>query len=148
MALSITGPPVLDHDDGKLTTPFPATAIRLTVGPVLFPDGSPLTPGSAVSATFITYRDDGAGTLLAWEPALKLWSAGLPSKPENLYPLPATATRGDGFWSATLMAVGQQDANGNDKFGSDRGTQLPLYSVQCSFTGRQSAGSAAESATS
>jgi hypothetical protein len=115
--------------------------IDLLCGPVLLPDGTTTISSdlkNRTTATYLLQQRDALGTVTSWDDGLKQWVAGVPSKLQTLYPLPAKPTaqppQPPGFWAATLMAIGQQDAAGHDKFGSDTATGLPVYFVECSFT--------------
>jgi hypothetical protein len=115
--------------------------IDLLCGPVLLPDNSPVPSDSKkTKGTYVLYQGDAAGGVWAWDDSTTQWVAGAPTKAQDLYPLSFRKAPGPGYWGSTLMAIGQKDAGGKDKFASLKTTGLPVYYVVCSFTYTEAGG--------
>jgi hypothetical protein len=108
--------------------------IVLTCTMVRFPDGNVLAPAKAQQFGFRLYRKSSGGTVQVWNEANKAWAPETPAaEPEPLAFIEDT-------WQSVLVAIGQQDSAGHDKFATDPSSGFPRYFVRCVFSATDSAG--------
>jgi hypothetical protein len=108
--------------------------IILTCTTVRFPDGNVLVPAQAQQFGFRLYRKSSAGTVQAWNETSKSWA------PETPAPEPEPLAFIDDTWRSVLVAIGQQDNAGHDKFATDPSSGFPKYFVRCVFSATDNAG--------
>jgi hypothetical protein len=132
MALSVPIP-ILSQEDSSGNEFLAAKPFNLSCGPVLFADGTLLTPENVLEFAFLIYRETQAGTIEAWKEETGTWTSQLPP------PNPQSLFSADGQWQSILIGIGQQDkASGQPKFATDHTTHYPKYSAKCFFKGRNS----------
>jgi len=108
--------------------------INLVCGPVTLPDGATLGPATATHFGFQLFREIGPGATEVWDEKDHTWAPLVPSLEDQ--PLFPEGT----LWKAILVAVGQKDKAGNDKFATDRVTGFPRYFARCGFRARDPGG--------
>lgn len=108
--------------------------MNLSCRAVTFPDGSAMAPEQARQFGFRLFRKLSSGSIEAWHGADKAWVA------ESAAPDPEPLAFQDDRWQNVLVAMGQQDATGQDKFATDRLIGFPQYYIRCLFSGTDSAG--------
>lgn len=135
MALSVP-PPILSQEGSPATQFGAEKPFDLLCGPVVFDDGTLLTPENALQFGFLIYREILGGTTQVWDENSGTW------KPENPPPELQSLFAMDGKWKSILVAIGAKDKaspSGQPKFATDRITQFPRYSAKCFFKGRDAA---------
>lgn len=133
MALTVPRPKVTV--EGISGTQFVAEKpMNLTCGAVIFPDGSELAPEQAEQFVFRLYRKLSNGNQEAWDPSNEGWVS------ESAAPEPEPLAFMDGVWQNVMVAMGQQDHAGLDKFATDRSSSFPKYHVRCLFGAVDAAG--------
>lgn len=105
--------------------------IQLACGPVTFPDGTALTIASVTQSGFgfLLYRAVAGGAGEVWDESARAWL------PESSAPGYQLLFYKDDKWQSVLVAVGQKDRAGSDKFGAGY-----AYSVRCFFRGKDAQG--------
>jgi hypothetical protein len=132
MALTVPEPTL--KQEGAAGARFAmAKPIEAVCGPVSFPDGSLLTVESMIEAGFMLMRELPMGVTSAWDEQGRGW-VPLASPPQ-----PQPLMYAEPRWKTTIVAVGQQDAAGAEKFAA-AGAGYPFYSLACSFRGHDAAG--------
>lgn len=93
-----------------------------------FADGVEATDAEMQKVGAYIYRR-GSGGEEIWNEAEQRW-AGAPSDPTALPPLPFLYKKGDPLpWQGTLIAIGQKDKDGNDRFAKASGSE-PRYCLR------------------
>jgi hypothetical protein len=142
MALVIPQPKL--SQDKKQDGPFASEKpIMLSCGPVTFADGSVLLPEKIKKFGYFLFRRQSSGS------AGEVWAekSGEPGAwvPDGVRPepLPLAYEEKDKTWQMVLVAMGQKDKDGNNKF-ETRASGYPQYFVQCIFRGTDSTGTEQE----
>jgi hypothetical protein len=108
--------------------------INLLCGPVTLPDGKALGPTTATRFGYLLFREVAPGLVEVWDEKNTIWSPpATPVDEQQLFPE-------EPMWKSILVAVGQKDAAGQDKFGTNTLTGFPRYFARCQFRGRDAQG--------
>lgn len=108
--------------------------IDLLCGPVTLPDGKALGPTTATHFGYLLFRETAPGQVEVWDEKNQIWSSpATPVEEQQLFPE-------EPMWRSILVAVGQKDSAGVDKFGTNALTGFPRYFARCAFRGRDALG--------
>lgn len=102
--------------------------MNLSCAAVTFADGTLLEPAQAQLFGFRLQRKQSDGSLQLWSEADKAWVS------ESAAPEPESLAYKDALWQTVLVAMGQQDQAGLDKFATDRLSGFPRYAIRCLFS--------------
>ena len=130
----VVSAPVLKQEENTGTKFVADKPFSLRCESVTFPDGSELTPEKAGQFGYITFRQLSSGDVEAWDEQQKSWI------PETNLPAPGTLAYMDNVWQTVLVAIGQKDQAGQDKFATDKSTGYPKYFARCYFNATDSTG--------
>jgi len=125
--------PVLSQENAPGYDFVAEKLITVECGSVTFPDGDTLNPDLVTRAGYLLQRDAGAGAVEMWDKQTQMW-VGQPAE-QDVQPMFLK----NGKWQGLLVALGQNDASGDKKFGTDQSTGYPKYSVCCLFKGKRNA---------
>jgi hypothetical protein len=127
MALLVP-PPVLTQESVTGTNFGFNKPIELRSTGITFPDGRPLVMDNTLAAGFLLYRETAQGAVTAWrEEDPRSWIAPIPG------PEPQPLLYHENVWKSILVAIGEQDAQKNDKFDPQAN---PRYYVRTFFAGK------------
>jgi hypothetical protein len=131
MAL-IVPPPTLKQDSSTGPNFGFSKPIDLRCTGITFPDGRPLVFDNALASGFLLYRTTAQGAVTAWQEKdpSGAWVAAVPG------PGPQPLLYHDDVWKSILVAIGEKDADDNDKFAQPATGQPPSYHVRCFFAGK------------
>jgi hypothetical protein len=141
MALLVP-PPTLEQDKSTGPTFGLNKPIELTCTGITFPDGRPLVSDNALASGFLLYRTTAQGTVTAWhEDDPRAWVPAVPG------PEAQPLLYHEDVWKFILVALGEKDAQDNDKFEQPPTGQPPSYYVRCFFAGKDVHGERHEGAS-
>ncbi len=126
MALTVPKPEIKGKEVGSncFMAEYP---MDLNCGTVFFPDGSELGPEQARQFGFRLYRRLGSGVVEIWNVASGEWG------PESPPPDPEPLAFQESSWQSVLVAIGQKDKAGRDKFVATN-SGFPKYYIRCIFS--------------
>jgi len=119
-------PPTLQQDKSTGPSFGFSKPIDLRCTGITFPDGRPLVFDNALASGFVLYR-----AMTAWhEGDPRSWVAAVPG------PKAQPLLYDEDVWKSILVAIGEKDAQDNDKFEQPASGQPPSYYVRCFFAGK------------
>lgn len=133
MALTVPSA-VLSQEEAQGNIFSSEKPVKLSCGPVVFSDGTPLTMENGIAFEYVLCRRPDPATVDIWDEESKAWV------PQHAPITPQPLFNRNGNWAAVLVATGQKDNTGNDKLSTDPATGYPAYFVRCSFTGKDGNG--------
>jgi hypothetical protein len=113
-------------------------ALDVTLAEIRYSDGVLLDQSAATKSGVFVYRTQsaGAGEEL-WNDAAKAWQPA-PPDPAAMTPAPFTYKTGDPApWRAVVIAAGQKDAAGQDRYAKADPSHFPRYRVRAFVTARR-----------